>query len=82
MQLNANRLVLFRGWCSLFLTSGEPSVNRRDLRVLTFAGPTRDNPVPDPLAVLHLDNQQFMYTFVYIQNKFFESSLLQKNYIT
>ena len=31
----------------------ETSVNRKDLVGL---GPTRKNPVPDPLAVLHLDN--------------------------
>ena len=30
-------------------------MNRKDLQVLV--GPTRQNPVPDPLAVLHLDSQ-------------------------
>ena len=29
-----------------------PSLNRKDLRALTLVGPTRDNPVLDPLAVL------------------------------
>ena len=32
-----------------------------DLRTLTLVGPTRDNPVLDPLAVLHLDNQLYMF---------------------
>ena len=27
------------------------------LRALTFEGPTKDNPVLDPLAVLHLNNR-------------------------
>ena len=31
-------------------------MNRKDLRALTFVGPTRDDPVPDPLAITHLDN--------------------------
>ena len=30
--------------------------NRKDLQALTLVGPTRENPVLDPLAVLHLDN--------------------------
>ena len=30
------------------------------LEALTLVGPTRDNPVLDPLAVLHLDNQLFI----------------------
>ena len=37
-----------------------PSLNRKDLRALTLVGPTRDNPVLDPLAVLHLYNQLFI----------------------
>ena len=36
-------------------TSGEPSKNRIDLRALTLAGPTRNQPVLSPLAVYHLD---------------------------
>ena len=47
--------------CSLFQTPWELSVNRKDLRALILVGPTRDNPVPDPLAVLHLDNRLSMY---------------------
>ena len=35
-------------------------MNRKDLQALTLVGPTRNNPVLDPLAVLHLDNQLFM----------------------
>ena len=34
----------------------EPSVNRKDLSALTLVGLTWDNPVLDPLALLHLDN--------------------------
>ena len=30
-------------------------MNRKDLRALTLVGPTRENPVPDPLDVLHLE---------------------------
>ena len=47
-------------------TSREPSVNRKDLRALTLVGPTRDNLVIDPLAVLHLDNQ--LGPFLALQN--------------
>ena len=43
--------------CSLFQTTRDIVVNKTDLRALTLAGPTRKNPVQDPLAVLHLDNQ-------------------------
>ena len=32
-------------------------MNRKDLQDLTLVGPPRDNPEPDPLAVLHLNNQ-------------------------
>ena len=32
-------------------------MNRKDLRALTLVGPTRGNPVLDPLAALHLNNQ-------------------------
>ena len=38
------------------LRLGGPSVNRNDLQALTLV----DNPVLDPLAVLHFDNRQFM----------------------
>ena len=38
------------------LTSGIPSVNTTDLQALTLAGPTVTRPVPDPLAVLSLEN--------------------------
>ena len=37
-------------------TLREPSVNRKDSWALTLVGPRKDNPEPDPLAVLHLDN--------------------------
>ena len=30
---------------------------------LTLVGPTRDSLVPDPLAVLHLDNQLYIIGF-------------------
>ena len=39
-----------------FSTSGEPSLNRKDLQALTLVRPTRDNPVLDPIAVIHLNN--------------------------
>ena len=32
-----------------------------DLKALTLAGPTVTRPVPDPLAVLSLHNQLYMY---------------------
>ena len=35
-------------------------MNGKDLRALTLVGPTWDNPVLDPLAVLHLDKRQFL----------------------
>ena len=38
-------------------TLREPPVKRKDLQALTLSGPPRENPVLDPLAVLHLDNQ-------------------------
>ena len=47
------------GFCdnesSFFSTLRESSVNR-NLHALTLVGPTGDNPVLDPLAVLHLDS--------------------------
>ena len=42
--------------CSLFQTAGELLVNKTDLGALTLLGPTREDPVLDPLAVLHLNN--------------------------
>ena len=44
-------------------TSGEPLVNRIHLLDLTLAGPTRNNLVPDPLAVVHLDNWLVIRSF-------------------
>ena len=35
----------------------EPLVNREDLQPSTLEGPLRDNPEPDSLAILHLDNR-------------------------
>ena len=40
----------------IYLTLREPSENRKDLQASTLVGPTRDNPVLDSLAVLHLNN--------------------------
>ena len=40
--------------CYLFQTLRNISVNKNDLRALNLVGPTRQNPVTDPLAVLHL----------------------------
>ena len=31
-----------------------------DFQALTLVGPTREDPVLDPLAVLHLDNRLYM----------------------
>ena len=36
--------------------------NKTDLLALTLVGPTRNNPVLDPLAVLQLDNQLYICT--------------------
>ena len=47
------------------LLSGEQTTERKSvMHAKTFVGPTRENLVPDPLAVLHLDNG--LYT---LQNK-------------
>ena len=54
--------------CSSFSTLREPSVKRKDLHALTLVRPTRNNPVLDPLAVLHLNNWLFI---ILIQNNFF-----------
>ena len=45
---------------SLFLTLRGPSANRKDLQALILVGPTRDNWVLDPLAVLHLNNLAYI----------------------
>ena len=49
--------------CSLFQTLMEPTLNIKELRALTLVGPTQNNPVSDPLAVLHFDNQLFMFSW-------------------
>ena len=43
------------------LTSGEPSVNRIDLPAFTLAGPTRNKPVFDPLAVIHTPQESTLH---------------------
>ena len=44
-----------------FILMSEPSlVNKRDLQALTLVGPTVKRPVPDPLAVLSINNQLCM----------------------
>ena len=35
-------------------------MNRKDLWALTLEGPTKENLVPDPLAVEHLDNRLYI----------------------
>ena len=40
-------------------------VNRKYLQALTFLGPTRDNLVLDPLAVLHFDNRQYLNIMIW-----------------
>ena len=42
---------------SLFSTNGNFWVNIKDLQALTLVGPTKENLVDGPLAVLSLDNQ-------------------------
>ena len=39
--------------CSLFQTTRELLENKTNLQALTLVGPTRKNPIPDPLVVLH-----------------------------
>ena len=56
-------------------------MNRKDLRALTLVGPTRNNPVLDPLAELHLDNQQSIYAYVYVGNKILKISKKSKSRI-
>ena len=48
---------------SLFSTLSGPSVNIKYLQALTLAGLTQNNPVVDPLAVLHLDNWLYIFFF-------------------
>ena len=47
--------------CSLFSIQKNFPVNRKDLRALTLMGLTWENPVPDPLAVKHLNNQLYIW---------------------
>ena len=56
---------------SLLLIKRELSVNRKDLRALTLVGPTRNNRILDPLAVLHLDNR------LYIMNSNLKKSFIK-----
>ena len=37
-----------------------PSVKRKDYQALNLVGPTKNNPVLDPLAVQHLDNRLYI----------------------
>ena len=59
-----NKMVIsLQGWPNkykLISTSEETSVNRIDLLALTLAGPTNLKPVPDPLAVRHLENRLYI----------------------
>ena len=48
------------------------------MRALTLVGPTRDNMVLDPLAVLHLDNQLFI-NVVQINGKLLFALCMQLN---
>ena len=49
------------------------SVNRKDIQALSLLEPNRQNPVPDPLDVLHLDNR------LYIHKRDFGGSNIIKN---
>ena len=40
-------------------------MNKTDLRALTLVGPTRENQVQDPLAVLNLDNLLYIFQLVW-----------------
>ena len=40
------------------------SGNKKDLRALTLAGPTRENPILNPLALHYLDNELCMFKVV------------------
>ena len=46
----------------VFFLQGNLSVNRKELQTLIFKGPTRENPVLDPLAVqqTNMDNQNLL----------------------
>ena len=46
----------------------EHSANRKDLKALTLVGPPRNNPEPDYLALLHLDNRLFIFHSIPIVN--------------
>ena len=60
MNLMKIRLYLHEQTSVLYFpTLGEPPVNRKDLIALTLVGHSRDNPVYDPLDVVHLDNQLY-----------------------
>ena len=48
----------------LFLTIGNFWVNTKDLGALTLVGPTREDSILDPLAVLHLNNWLSMFVSV------------------
>ena len=56
MPLDRKSVTTKSTMCSLFQTLSEPSMERKYFQALTLKGSTRDNPVPDPLDVLHLDN--------------------------
>ena len=47
----------------IFNTRGNFPVNRKDLQALTLVGPTKKNPVSDPLVAQHLDNQLNFFIF-------------------
>ena len=44
----------------LFQTTMELLVIKTDLQALTLVGPTKQEPVLDPLAVLHLDKRLYI----------------------
>ena len=47
------------------------SVMRKDLQASTLVGPTRDNPILDPLAVLHLESWLFIWILTFLLCEFF-----------
>ena len=72
VQLLKLKSVHFRGWKDGYskekvtyvnIISREPSVNRKDLKVLTSEESRWNNPVLNPLAVLHLRNKLYLSCF-------------------
>ena len=66
---------------AFILTSGEPSVNRIDLRALNLVGPIGNQPVLSLLAVHHLDNQLYILSSLYVPVVFYIEVKRQYSYL-